>query len=553
MANAQQQPTLTACNGQLITDIAVITHPPSYGGLFSRSPALGRVATSLHSTTAPRLVQNLVLLKRGERCSNLLRRETERLLRAQPYLAEATVSVYTHGPDAVRVQVVTVDEPAVLGSIGVSNKDPLLRALKVGSANVRGLGVSALAGWKDGGFYRDTWQARYSNFQLFSAPVQMHLTAIRRDHGYDATGEVSYPFFTDLQPRAWRIAGGASEILVPFRSPGREPASLGVRRQFVDAGAVARIGNPGHLAFVGGSVSVERGNPEVEPVVVTDTGLVPESGPELRSRYDPYRSARVNVLLGYRFVNFLRVSGFDALAGTQDVRRGVQAAFTVGRGLPMNDAEKDELFVAGNLYGGVGSAASFAGLEVLAEGRRVASGDWESILVSGRFGFYLRPHPRHTWTGNLEFAAGRRQWLPFQLTLGDVRGGLRGFEDAELGGAARLVGRFEERWRFGNIRGTGDLGAAFFAEVGKLWAGDAPFGRTTEYLPSVGVALLSAVPPRSRRIWRLDIAVPLQRTAGAQWGMRLTNEDRTRAFWNEPNDVRRNRERSGLVTAFVVP
>ena len=553
MANAQQQPTLTACNGQLITDIAVITHPPSYGGLFSRSPALGRVATSLHSTTAPRLVQNLVLLKRGERCSNLLRRETERLLRAQPYLAEATVSVYTHGPDAVRVQVVTVDEPAVLGSIGVSNKDPLLRALKVGSANVRGLGVSALAGWKDGGFYRDTWQARYSNFQLFSAPVQMHLTAIRRDHGYDATGEVLYPFFTDLQPRAWRIAGGASEILVPFRSPGREPASLGVRRQFVDAGAVARIGNPGHLAIVGGSVSVERGNPHLEPVVVTDTGLVPESGPELRSRYDPYRSARVNVLLGYRFVNFLRVSGFDALAGTQDVRRGVQAAFTVGRGLPMNDAEKDEVFVAGNLYGGVGSAASFAGLEVLAEGRRVASGDWESILMSGRFGFYLRPHPRHTWTGNLEFAAGRQQWLPFQLTLGDVRGGLRGYEDAELGGAARLVGRFEERWRFGNIRGTGDLGAAFFAEVGKLWAGDAPFGRTTEYLPSVGVALLSAVPPRSRRMWRLDIAVPLQRTAGAQWGMRLTNEDRTRAFWNEPNDVRRNRERSGLVTAFVVP
>lgn len=552
MANAQQ-PTPTACNGQLITDVAVITQPPSYGGLFSRSPALGRIAMSLHSTTAPRLVENLVLLKRGTRCSNLLRRETERLLRAQPFLAEATVTPYTDGPNAVRVQVVTVDEPAVLGSIGVSSKDPVLRALKAGSANVRGLGVSALAGWKDGGFYRDTWQARYSNFQLFSAPVQMHLTAIRRDHGYDATGEVTYPFFTDLQPRAWRVAGGASEILVPFRSPGREPASLGVRRQFVDAGAVARIGNPGHLAFAGGSVSVERGNPHAEPVVVTDTGLVPESGPELRSRYDPYRSARVNILLGYRRVNFLRVSGFDALAGTQDVRRGVQAAFTVGRGLPMNDAEKDELFLSGNLYGGVGSAASFAGLEVLAEGRRVASGDWESILMSGRFGFYLRPHPRHTWTGNLEYSAGRRQWLPFQLTLGDLRGGLRGYDDAELGGAARLVGRFEERWRFGNIRGTGDLGAAFFAEVGKLWAGDAPFGRTTGYLPSVGVALLSAVPPRSRRMWRLDFAVPLQRTAGSQWGMRLTNEDRTRAFWNEPNDVRRNRERSGLVTAFVVP
>lgn len=533
--------------------MVVQTLPPSYGGLFSRSPLLHRLATTLHTTTLPRLVENLVLLRKGEPCSILLRRETERLLRAQPYIADASVTAYADGPDAVRVEVVTIDEPAVLGSIGVSGGDPLLRALSAGSANLRGRGVSALAGWKDGGYYRDTWQARYSNFQLFSAPVQMHLTAIRRNHGYDATGLVVYPFFTDLQPRAWRVAGGASEDLVPFRAPGQAPISLGIRRQFMDAGAVARIGSPGLLAIVGGSISVERGNPEAQPVVVTDSGLVPDSGAELRSRYGAFRSSRINLLLGYRQVNFLRVSGFDALAGSQDVRRGVQATVAIGRGLPANDAEKDEVFVSGNLYGGVGSAASFAGLEVLAEGRRMPSGDWEALLVSGRFGVYFHPHPRHTWTGSLEYAAGQRQWLPFQLSLGDPRGGVRGYEDAELGGAARMVARLEERWRFGNIRGTGDAGVAFFTEAGKLWAGDAPYGRSTGYLPSVGVALLAAVPPRSRRIWRIDFGVPLNRTAGAQWGVRLTNEDRTRAFWNEPNDVRRNRERSGLVTAFVVP
>ena len=552
-SSAQEPRTQAPCNGQLITDIVVQTLPPSYGGLFSRSPLLGHLATTLHNTTQARLVENLILFRKGEPCSILLRRETERLLRAQPYLADASVTAYRDGPDAVRVEVVTIDEPAVIGSIGVSGTDPWLRALKAGSANVRGRGVSALAGWKDGGYYRDTWQMRYSNFQLFSAPVQMHLTAIRRDHGYDATGLVAYPFFTDLQPRAWRVAGGAVEVLVPFLSPGREPLSLGVRRQFIDAGAVARIGSPGHLAILGGSISLERGTPDVEAVVVTDSGLVQDTGSALRSRYDAFRSARVNLLLGFRQVNFLRVAGFDALAGSQDIRRGVQAAFTIGRGLSMHETEKDELFVSGNLYGGVGSAVSFAGLEVLAEARRVSSGDWEAILMSGRFGFYLRPHSRHTVTGSLEYSAGRRQWLPFQLALGDPRGGVRGYEDAEFGGAARLVGRLEERWRVGNIRGTGDAGVAIFAEAGKLWAGDAPYGRTTGYLPSVGVALLAAVPPRSRRIWRVDFAVPLERTAGAQWGMRITNEDRTRAFWNEPNDVRRNRERPGLVTAFVVP
>jgi hypothetical protein len=503
-------------------------------------------------TTDPRLVENLLLFRRGDRCSPLLRRETERLLRAQPYLADATVTAYPDG-ESVRVEVVTIDEPSVIGSVGVSSNSPMLRALKAGSANVRGLGVSAAGGWKDGGFYRDIWQARYSNFQLFSAPVQMHVTAIRRDLGYDATGQVTYPFFTDLQPRAWRVAGGASEDLIPFRSPGQEPVSLGVRRQFADAGAVARIGNPGNLAIFGGSVSFERGSPDRMAAFITDSGPVTDTGSVLRDRYEPFRSARFNLLLGYRYVNFLRVSGFDALAGAQDLKRGVQAAVTIGRGLPVGGRQSDEMFMSGTLYGGVGSSVSFAGLDVLAEGRRMTSGEWESMLLSGRFGVYLRPHPRHTWAGSLEYSAGRNQWIPFQLALGDPRGGVRGYEDAELGGAARLVARLEERWRIGNIRGTGDLGVAFFAEAGKLWAGDAPLGRTTGYLPSVGVALLGAVPPRSRRMWRLDFAFPLERTAGARWGMRLTNEDRTRSFWNEPNDVRRNRERSGLVTAFGVP
>ena len=528
------------------------TLPPSYGGVFARSPGLNRLVTTLHATTLQRVVQNLVLLRAGERCTILLRRETERLLRAQPFLADASVTAYPDGPDAVRVEVVTIDETSLIGSIGVSAGDPWLHALRLGNSNIGGLGVSAFAGWRDGGYYRDTWQTQYSNYQLFSNPVQLHLRAVRRDHGYDGTALVAYPFFSDLQRQAWRMAGGASEDLIPFRSEGQDPVSLGVRRRFAHAGAVARIGAPGLLAIIGGGISLERGEPDTSAAFVTDSGLVPDSGTSLRSRYNAFQSGRVNLLLAYRQVNFLVVTGFDALNGTQDMRRGVQAAFTVGRALPVQNVE-DELFLSGNLYAGFGSPTSFAGLEVIGEGRRMAPGEWEALLVSGRLGTYLRPHPRHTLSGSLEYSAGHRQWLPFQLALGDSRGGLRGYDDAEVGGAARLVGRLEERWRVGNIRGNGDLGVAIFGELGKMWAGDAPYGRTTNLIPSAGVALLAAVPPRSRRIWRLDVAFPLHNTPGAQWGMRLTNEDRTRSFWNEPNDVRRNRERSGLVTAFVVP
>jgi hypothetical protein len=106
------------------------------------------------------------------------------------------------------------------------------------------------------------------------------------------------------------------------------------------------------------------------------------------------------------------------------------------------------------------------------------------------------------------------------------------------------VGRFEERWRLGNFRGTADLGVAVFGDVGRLWAGDVPLGVATDWLPSAGVSLLGAVPPRSRRMWRVDVAFPLQREAGARWGIRVHNEDRTRAFWHEPSDLPRNQQRT---------
>ena len=116
--------TQAACNGQQITEVVVHTLSPTYGGVFSRTPWLNRMATTLHMTTQPRVVEYLVLLKAGEPCSILLRRETERLLRAQPFIADATVTAYPDGPGSVRVEVITIDEPSILGSIGISSNSP---------------------------------------------------------------------------------------------------------------------------------------------------------------------------------------------------------------------------------------------------------------------------------------------------------------------------------------------------------------------------------------------------------------------------------------------
>lgn len=547
-AQAQVPRTQTQCNGQVITEVVIRSQGPSYGGLFSWSPFLGRLVTSMHRVTAPEVIDHFVLLKRGERCSILLRRETERLLRAQPFLADAFVTAYADGVDAVRVEVVTIDEPSAVASLSLMDQSPYLRALTLGNANLRGKGVYVAGGWREGFAYRDSYMLNYANYQLFNRPWRMEFDAARREHGYEVLSGVAHPFLSDLQPRAWRVSGGVSDELIPFRSPDRKGLALGLRRQFADAGGVIRVGAPGRLALVGGSISSERSEPDAMGTIVTDTGRIADTTGVLDVRYTNQRMSRANLLLGFRQVNFLQVSGFDALAGTQDVRRGVQVGLTVGRTLP-GGAPDDAWFGAFDLYAGAGSPRSFIAAEVLGEGRQVAGQDrWDALLVSGRLAGYLRPHSRHTVMVSAEYGAGRRQRVPFQLALGTRRGGVRGYEGEQVGGGARLVLRAEERWRLGNVRGTADLGVAAFTDVGRLWAGDVPLGVTTGYRPSVGFSILAAVPPRSRRLWRLDVAFPLEAQAGARWNIRVTNEDRTREFWVEPGDLRRAHDQSVLRT-----
>lgn len=540
---AQVPRTQVQCNGQIITEVVIRSQAPGYGGLFDRSPLLGRLVTSMHVATEPSVIENFVLLRRGERCSILLRNETERLLRAQPFLADAHVTAYQDGLTGVRVEVVTIDEPSPIASIGITDDAPYVKSLRFGNANLRGKGIFTAVSWRDGLHYRDAYQLSYANYQLFSRPWHLRLDAARREHGFDITSEISQPFLTEVQDRAWRVTGGVIDELVPFRSPDRLGLALGARREFVDIGGFLRLGEPGGLVLVGTSLSAERSLSDPVGTIVTDSGRFADTTGALDGRFGDTDLTRANLLLGFRRVNFLEVTGFDALAGTQDVRRGVQLGLTVGRALPVGSPQH-EWSGAFDLYAGGGSPTSFIAAQVLGEGRWNGDRDrWEALLLSGRLAWYLKPHPRQTLMGSVEYGLGRRQLAPFQLLLGKTRGGTRGYEGAQVGGGARLVARLEERWRLGNIRGTADVGIAGFTDVGRVWAGDAPLGVTTGYRPSLGLSLLAAVPPRSRRMWRMDIAFPLVREAGAGWTLRITNEDRTRQFWIEPSDLRRARDR----------
>ncbi len=536
-----------ACRGEVVSRVDIVAHPPFHASRFRNADLLRRAERSLHVTTKPEVIRNFLLLREGIRCTELRRQESERILRAQPFLSAATVTAYPESGGAVRVVVATVDEVSTV--VGARVGKGYLELARMGDANLMGRGIFAAGEWSEGRFYRDQFGARLVDYQVFDRPYQLRLSAIRRKLGGDLEAGLARPFLTDLQRSAWRVSAGATRDFAPFSRPGLPMVSLGVSRTYRDAGGIVRVGRPGRLALVGASLSRESDAPEGMAVIVGDSALRPDTAATsvIGGRYPRHHAARGNLLLGVRTLRFLPVSGFDALTATQDLRLGTQLGVLLGRSVAMLGPGDDDLLVATDLYSGAGGRRSFAGVQLHGEVRRdFATGRWDGLVTSGRGAWYRQRSPDRLLITSAEFGAGWRVRVPYQLLLGTDDGGVRGYAGAHAAGARRMVLRAEDRRLVGQLSGVADIGTAAFVDVGRVEAGDAPFGVTTPPRVGLGVALLAAVPAGAKRTWRLDVAVPVSHEAGAGWELRLTSIDATRLFWREPADVRRSRE-------FVAP
>jgi hypothetical protein len=154
----------------------------------------------------------------------------------------------------------------------------------------------------------------------------------------------------------------------------------------------------------------------------------------------------------------------------------------------------------------------------------------------------------------VEFSGGWRQRIPFNLTLGDPSGGVRGYGSSDIPGGQRLVGRIDNRLFVGRPFNLGDLGVAAFADAGRLWAGDIPYGQNSPVRSSVGFSVLGAVPVHSARIWRVDFAYALKpEQTGHRFEIRVSNRDRTTFFLVEPSDIGATRERTVPESIFRWP
>ena len=543
-AQATSPPPRASCDGLNVSSIDVRPGRPPFQGSAKRWRALARAVGLHHATTQADVVGAFLALHVGRPCTELRRAESERVLRAQPFIADATVSTAPDGRGGVTVLVETVDEIPVL--VGAQFRGIAPRELSLGNSNIGGEGLRLEARAERGYAYRAGFGLRGAKYSLFGHPYIASLEGQRNTLGYVASASLEHPMFTDLQRVGWHVAYRSSDDYPRLHRPARDELALGVRQERWDASSLTRAFGTSTVALFGIGASGLRLTPAREGIVVTDTGVAADTGITLRDRYAPFHSARLGVIGALRRVNFRTVRGFDGLKATQDVASGVMTGLFVAKGL--SAFGENDLFLSSAAYGGWATSHALLATLAQVEGRRgQGENDWDSVIGSAHTVLYLGGAGL-VFVAEDQYTGGTRSRLPLQLALGDRQGGILGYHNSALAGARRNRAHTELRWSPSMLVKGADVGFAPFAEVGSVWAGDAPYGSTATR-STVGFSILAAYPTRSKRLYRADIGFPLRRGDGAGVEVRFSSEDRTLAFWREPDDL--SRARTGAVPATL--
>jgi hypothetical protein len=537
--------TVSPCDGRIVTGFDIRAARPPFEGTAKTWRAIARAVGLHHTTTRAGVIESFLALHLGRPCTERRRTESERMLRAQPFIGDVTVRMAPDGNGGVIAVVETVDEIPVLGSARFHGAS--LQALSLGNSNIGGQGTSIEARVERGFAYRTGFGAKVKQYSMFGHPYTGMLEAQRNTLGYLLEGAFEHPFYSELQRIGWRLGYRSSDDYPRLRRPARDELALEVKQERWDASSLTRLFGTSTVALVGLGASGLRLTPAAEGIVVSDSGLVADTGVTLLNRYRPFRSGRLGAIAAVRRVTFRTVHGYDGLSAQQDVATGIMTGLFVAKGLP--SFGESDLYVSGAVYGGWSGDNALITALTQWEGRHATDSDWDSVIGSGRASLFLGRQGSVLVVED-RYAGGSHSRLPLQLALGDRQGGILGYRATALAGARRNVVRGEYRWsRPSLIRGA-DLGVAPFAELGTVWRGDAPYG-VTATRSTIGFSILAAYPTRSKRLYRADIGFPLTRGNGAGIEVRFSSQDRVTDFWNEPDDVSRARTGAVPVSLFA--
>jgi hypothetical protein len=461
---------------------------------------LYRWANRLHIVTRDPVIRNQLLFEGGDAYSGRLLEETERIVRANRFIYDASVEPIRYENGVVDVKVTTQDVWSLTPDVSFSRTGGENRAaLGIEETNLLGRGQLVRLKWIDN-VDRTSTQFDFEDRNLGSSWVSMFLRLADSSDGETQILSIVQPFHA-LDAR-WSGGGWVSldDRRTALYRLGDEAAEYRRERDYVTGfgGWSAGLRDGWVRRWTAGYVFDD--NQFSEAVDPTLPAVIPED----RKLVYPF--------LGLELLqdDFSTTSNTNQIGRTEDYFMGTRFSASVGWADESFGADRDALIVSATLNLGFGSLEKTALLLTGVTNGRREGGDSKNATTSIRAGFYHRQSEKRLFFVKLSGTAGHDLDLDNPVQLGG-KSGLRGYPLRYQTGDSKMLFSVEQRyftdwypWRLFRV------GGAIFADVGRTW-GENPIGeQNLGWLKNVGFGFRFA-PTRfsTNKVAHLDFAFPL--------------------------------------------
>jgi len=461
---------------------------------------LYRLANRLHIVTKDRVINGQLLFEAGTKHDKRLIEETERILRQNPYLYDASIETTLQDNGVVDIVVTTKDVWTLGPDLSLSRKGGENKSrIGIEEQNLFGLGQSIRFNHEENVDRRSN-SFEFADRHLGHSWVSAFLHIADNSDGETNQLSIVRPFYA-LDAR-WSAGGRA------LSDDGRDAL-------YVLGTETAEYQRDRELftAFVGWSKGLRDGWARrwTAGVVYDDNQFSAVPVPTLPSAIPADRKL-VYPYLGFELLQdeFEITHNRDQIGRQEDFLLGARLTGSIGWAAESFGADRDALLYSATASRGLGSLDSKTLLLSANASGRLESGHSANVLATIRARYYVTQSRKRLFFVALQGTAGLALDLDNPVQLGGDSG-LRGYPLRYQNGDSKLLVTIEQRYftdwyPFRLMR----VGGAIFADVGRVWGRNPLGGEPLGWLKDVGFGLrLAPTRSSSSKMLHLDVAFPL--------------------------------------------
>lgn len=459
--------------------------------------ALYLFLNKLHINTRAGVVRAQLLFEEGDQLDISSIQESERILRARPYLTNAYIVPLTVCAEQLDIMVVTQDSWALEPQFSVSKESEGTKSgFAIADGNIFGTGNSLTIGYEQN-TERNMILYEFSNPHIFNSQIATKLYYADTSDGRDTLVDISHPFYSLETPWAAGFYAQDETLEEPIRHMDNEINSFRhqAMRNEVYFGVASDIQSTHTQRWLVG-ISNEEDNFYATPDTL-------QAIPEERKAVYPW--------IEYQFLEnrYGVFKNINQIQRPEDIALGKNFSFRVGYAGTHFDNPDDVIRYIGSYSHIIDFDRQHIFESTLTlDGRYHSDVDGIDSSVAGiAFTYNYFQDEKRRWYLGLLYEAGQDLAQYEELTVGDITG-LRGYPSDFQRGDERYVFTLERRYFtdlhiFNILR----VGAVVFVDVGKAW-GIEQYGKS-ELLSNVGFGLrLSSSKVRIGNVVHVDIAAP---------------------------------------------